>query len=197
MRDLTGINAMAGDRKAMESQLMAVVKEAKAQGNPRIAANAYSQLAASSANAGNAKAAHDYLALAYATDTAKSSTIGFYAAMAHGMLKHWGPAMEAIVAAKAAPDYLPAAARVAAAEAFLETSQGRPTKAIEPIVGADLTDPVVAGRLAEAYLAAGRADDAAKLQQKIIDNRAIVLADFGGANARARARASQRVAKKK
>ena len=136
-------------------------------------------------------------ALAYAADTAKSSTIGYYAAMAHGMLKHWGPATEAILAAKAAPDYLPAAARVSAAEAFLATSQGRHAYAIELLAGADHTDPIVAGRLAEAYLAAGRADEAANLLQKINDNRRIVLADFGGTNARARAQASTTVAKKK
>ena len=197
MRDIVGIHGMAGDRKSMEAQLIAVAKEAKAQGNTRVAANAYSQIAASSANAGNAKAAHDYLALAYATDTAKSVTVGYYAAMAHAMLKHWAPAMEALAAAKSAPDATQSAARISAAEAYLATSQGKPADAIALLASADLTDPVVAGRLAEAYLAAGRVDEAAKLQRQIVDDKALVLADFGGTNARARARAATTVAKKK
>lgn len=197
MRDIVGIYGMAGDRKSMEAQLIAVANEAKSQGNTRVAANAYSQLAASSANGGKAKVAHDYLALAYATDTAKSATVGYYATMTHGMLKHWAPAMEALAAAKAAPDARQFAARISAAEAYLATSQGKPADAIALLASADLTDPIVAGRLAEAYLAAGRVDEAAKLQRQIVDDKALVLADFGGTNARARARAATTKAKKK
>jgi len=197
MRDIVGLHALKGDRKAMQAQLTAVANEAKAQGNRRVTAVSYSQLAASSANAGDAKAAHAYLDMAYAADTTKSATVAYYAAMTHGMLKHWAPAAQAIAAAKTAPDIAFQNARVAAAEAYLVTAQGKAADGIALLASADLTDPLVAQRLAEAYAAAGRTADAEKLNQRILNDYALNLADYAGTNARARARATTMVAKKK
>ena len=188
MRDIAGIYALQGDRKSNEAQLTSVVNEAKAQGNARVAAIGYAQLAASAGARGDVKAAHEYLGLAHSTYAGKTAPIGFYAAMAHGHLKHWGPAAAAIEEAKAAPDAAPFAARIAAAQAFLATAQGKPADAIALLSSADLTDPVVESRLAEAYAASGKAADAAKLQQQIMSDYALTLLDWPAANARYRAR---------
>lgn len=188
MRDIAGTYALARDQKATTAQLEAVAKEAKAQGNSRIEAIAYSQLATTAAAQGNDKAAHQYIAMANAAASAVPVNVYFFAAMAHGLLKHWGPAAAAIAAAKAAPDYAGFKDRIAAAESFLATSQGKSADGIALLSAADYTDPLVAGRLAEAYAAAGRTADAMKLQQQISNDYALNLVDFGAANARWRAR---------
>lgn len=188
MRDIVGIDALAGDRKAMQAQLMSVANEAKTQGDARIAAIAYSQLAASYAKAGDAKSAHSYIDMAHATYPTGSAPASFFTAMAHGQLKHWDPARAAIAEAKTASDAAGFAGRIAAAEAYLAVSQGRAGDAIALLASADLTDPVVASGLAEAYTAAGRPADAAKLNQQIINGYALNLVDFPAADARYRAR---------
>jgi hypothetical protein len=190
MRDIGGTYAMANDRKGVQTQLTAIANEAKAQGDARTAAIAYSQLAATAANNGDAKAAHGYLDMARSTYAQPSAPIAYYAAMTHGLLKHWDPAKAAIAAAKAAPDATPLANRIAAAEAYLATAQGKPADGVALLTSADLTDPLVAGRLAEAYVAAGRAADASKLQQQITSNYVLNLSDWPAVNARARAQAA-------
>jgi len=197
MRDIAGIYALQGDRKSNEGQLSAVVTEAKAQGNTRLAAIVYAQLAASAGARGDAKASHAYLDLANSTFSGKAAPIGFFAAMAHGQLKHWAPAAAAIEAAKAAPDAAAFAGRIAAAQAFLVTAQGKPADAIALLSSADLTDPVVEGRLAEAYAASGRPADASKLQQQIMSDYALTLVDWAAANARYRARIATKGMSKK
>ncbi|MEO8578479.1 MAG: hypothetical protein ABI556_17335 [Gemmatimonadales bacterium] len=197
MRDIAGLFALAGDTKAMQAQLTVVANEAKAAGNNRIAAVMYGQLAASSANMGDGKAAHAYLDMARSMNyTDPDAQISYFTTMTHAMLKHWEPANAALAAAKAAPE-LGFKQRVMAAEAYLATAQGKPADAVALLASADQTDMVVAGRLAEAYAALGRTEDAAKMQQQILDSRTLVLADFGATNARARARKSIKVAQKK
>jgi Tfp pilus assembly protein PilF len=197
MRDVAGIYALARDNKSLARQLDLIAKEATAQGNSRVAAIAYSQLAANSAAQGNDKAAHAYIAMANAAMPAMPAFGYFFAAMAHGQLKHWGPAAAAITAAKSAREYAATKDRIAAAEAFLATSQGKPADGIALLSSADLTDLLVAGRLAEAYAAAGRTADAMKLQQQIANDYALNLIDFPAANARARARVYLASTKKK
>ncbi len=188
MRDLAGIDALTGNGKTAVPQLLAIASQAKADGNLRAAAVTYAQIAAVSATAGDAKAAHSYLDMARATFAEPSAPVNYYAAVAHGWLKHWEPANAAIAAAKAAPDFANLGGRLAGAEAFLATSQGKPADAIALLSGADLTDPVIERRLADAYAASGRAADAMKLQQQIGNDYALNLVDWPAANARYRAR---------
>ena len=135
--------------------------------------------------------------MARATYTEPSATLNYYAAMSHGLLKHWEPAHAAIAAAKAAPDFANLGGRLAGAEAFLATAQGKPAEAIALLTSGDLTDPLIAGRLAEAYAASGRTADAMKLQQQVSSNYALNLADWPAANARYRAHVALMPATKK
>ncbi|HZK79021.1 MAG TPA: hypothetical protein VFC35_08935, partial [Gemmatimonadaceae bacterium] len=187
MRDLAGTYALVNDRKGGVAVLEKVGQEAKAQNDGRTAAIAMSQIAASYANMGDAKSAHAYLDMAHADHPELDAAVSFFAAMTHGLLKHWGPSTAAIAAAKAAPDAAPNAERIAAAEAFLATAQGKPADAIALLAKADLTDPLVAGRLAEAYAASGNAADAMRLQQQIANDYALNLLDWPAVSARARA----------
>ncbi|MEO7319735.1 MAG: tetratricopeptide repeat protein [Chthoniobacteraceae bacterium] len=188
MRDIAGIYTIAGDSKSTVTQLLAVASEAKAQGNLRAAAVSYSQIAATAGVAGDAKAAHSYLDMAHATYADPSAVVNYYAAMAHGRLKHWEPAIAAIAAARTAPDLANLGGRLAGAESFLAASQGKAADAVSLLSAADPTDPVIALRLAEAYAASGRAADATRLQQQISNDNALDLADWPGANSRFRAR---------
>ena len=198
MRDIAGIYAIQGDRKGMEAQLLAVANGAKAQNDNYAAALMYSMLAASSANGGDAKSAHDYIDLARKTSPGADMRISYYAAMAHGMLKHWAPASEALARAKVAPDPSTAfSPRLAAAEAYLLWAQGKSAEAEALLAKADLTDVLMAGRLADVYAAAGKNAEADKLYQQIASNNALNLYDFPAVNARYRAKQARSAASKK
>ena len=188
MRDLAGVYAVANNRPKGLAALAAAVNAAKAEGNNQLAALMLAQEAASYAAGGDAKSAHAYLDMARATYPEPAAGVSFFAAMAHGRLKHWAPATAAIAAAKAAPDAALLGDRILAAEAFLATGQGKPADAIALLSKADVTDALVAGRLAEAYAATGNTAEATKLQQQISNDYALNLANWAGANARARSR---------
>lgn len=188
MRQLVGIYALARDQKGVIAGLAAAANEAKAQNNARATAIIYSQMATSYAAEGNDKSAHQYIAMANAAMSEMPAPGYYYAAMAHSLLKHWGPAGAAIAAAKSAPEAAGNADRIAAAEAVMLTSQGKAADALALLGSADLTDPLVAGRLAEAHAALGHTAEATKLQQAIMSDYALSLLDFPATNARARAR---------
>ena len=67
------------------------------------------------------------------------------------------------------------------------TQRGHPKDAVALLAKADLTDLLVAGRLAEAYDANGNKAEALKIQTGIANNRALNLNDWAASNARARA----------
>jgi hypothetical protein len=116
--------------------------------------------------------------------------VNYYATMAHGLMKHWGPANQELSAlkAKAAGDPTVSADMVAAADAFLATQQGHPADALKILSAADTTNFLVMNRTAEAHAALGHPAEAARWNNKINSNYQLNLADFTSVNARRRAR---------
>ena len=191
MRQIAGTYALQGNAPdAFAKQLEAVAAEAKAQHNPRAVAIATVQQATVYANAGNASAAHQAIGAAKAPSVDVPWQVSYYAAMAHGLLKHWVPANQELVAlrAKAAGDSTVSSDMLAAAEAFLDTQQGRPADALRALSTADSTNFLVMNRLAEAHAALGHTAEAARWNNKINSNYQLSLSDFTSVNSRRRAK---------
>jgi tetratricopeptide (TPR) repeat protein len=188
MRQIAGTYALQGAPDALLKQLDAIVAEAKVQNNPQIVATTYAQIAATRANAGNTAGAHQALTMAQAA----SPDVYYYGAMTHAMLKHWSPAGQQLGAlkARAATDPSVAKDRIAAAEGFQLTQQGRPADALKILMAADTTNLLVMNRIAEAHAALGHSAEAAAWNNRITTNYALNLADFPAVNARRRARAA-------
>jgi tetratricopeptide (TPR) repeat protein len=191
MRQIAGTYALQGNAPdAFVKQLEAVAAEAKAQHNPRAVAIATVQQATVYANAGNASAAHQAIGAAKAPSVDVPWQVSYYAAIAHGLLKHWVPANQELVAlrAKAAGDSTVSSDMLAAAEAFLDTQQGRPADALRALSTADSTNFLVMSRLAEAHAALGHTAEAARWNNKINSNYQLSLSDFTSVNSRRRAK---------
>lgn len=191
MRQIAGTYALQGTAPdALTKQLEAVANEARAQQNLRTAAIATAQKATVYANAGNASAAHQAVGAAKAVNVDVPWQVNYYAAMSHGLMKHWVPANQELVAlkAKAAGDPTVASDMVAAAEAHLATQQGHPADALKILSTADTTSFLVMNRIAEAHAALGHTAEATAWNNKINNNYQLNLADFTSVNARRRAR---------
>jgi len=192
MRQIAGTYALQGSAAALATQLDAIAAEAKAQHNPQVAAIAYAQLAAVQANAGNASAAHQSLAMAKAASADVPWAVYYYGAMSHAMLKHASPAAQELASLKARADADASVSNnmVAAAEAFQLTQQGKggAADALRILMAADTTNPLVMNRIAEAHAALGHTAEAAAWNNKVISNYALNLADFTLVNSRRRAR---------
>jgi tetratricopeptide (TPR) repeat protein len=191
MRQIAGTYALQGNApEALTKQLEAVANEARAQQNSRTAAIATAQQATVYANAGNASAAHQAIGAAKAVNVDVPWQVNYYAAMSHGLMKHWMPANQELAAlkAKAAGDPTVASDMVAAAEAYLATEQGHPAEALKILSTADTTSFLVMNRIAEAHAALGHTAEATAWNNKINSNYQLNLADFTSVNARRRAR---------
>lgn len=190
MRQIAGTYALEGKSADVAKQLDAVAAEAKAQQNPRATAIAIAQGATASANAGSASAAHQAIGAAKAVNPDVPWQVNYYATMAHGLLKHWGPANQELAAlkAKAAGDSTVSADLTAAAEGYLATSQGRPADALKILGAADTTNFLIMNRIAEAHVALGHPAEATAWNNKVNTNYQLNLADFTSVNARRRAR---------
>ncbi len=190
MRQIAGTYALEGKSADVSKQLEAAAAEAKVQQNPRATAIAIAQSATAYANAGNASAAHQAIGAAKAVNPDVPWQVNYYATMAHGLLKHWGPANQELAAlkAKAAGDSTVSVDLTAAAEGYLATNQGRPADALRILSAADTTNFLIMNRIAEAHAALGHAAEAAAWNNKINTNYQLNLADFTSVNARRRAR---------
>ena len=190
MRQIAGTYALEGKSADVVKQFDAVAAEAKAQQNQRAAAIAIAQGATASANAGNASAAHQAIGAAKAVNLDVPWQVNYYATMAHGLLKHWGPANQELAAlkAKAAGDSTVSADLTAAAEGYLATNQGRPADALKILGTADTTNFLIMNRIAEAHAALGHPAEATAWNNKINTNYQLNLGDFTSVNARRRAR---------
>jgi tetratricopeptide (TPR) repeat protein len=190
MRQIAGTYALEGKSAEVAKQLDAVAAEAKAQQNQRAAAIAIAQGATAYANAGNTSAAHQAIGAAKAVNVDVPWQVNYYATMAHGLLKHWGPANQELAAlkAKAAGDPAVSADLTAAAEGYLATNQGRPADALRILSAADTTNFLIMNRIAEAHAALGHPAEATAWNNRINTNNQLNLADFTSVNARRRAR---------
>ena len=192
MRQIVGTYALQGaPADVMTKVLEAALAEAKVQGDARSIALLYSQLATVQANAGNANAAHQSLALAKAASANVPWNVHYYGAMAHGLMKHWSPAGQELAAlkaqaaadAKSVPrDWL------AALEGYQLTQQGKPADALTILMAADTTNVLVMNRIAEAHAALGHTAEAAAWNNRVNANYALNLADFTNVNSRRRAK---------
>lgn len=194
MRQIAGTYALQGNAPgAFAKQLEAVANEARAQQNLRGAAIATAQQAVVYGNAGNANAAHQAIAAAKAVSSDVPWQVNYYAAVAHGLMKHWAPANQELAAlkAKAADDPTVSTDMIAAAEGFLATQQRRPADALRILNAADTTNFLVMNRIAEAHAALGHTAEAAAWSNRINSNYQLSLADFTSVNSRRRARAER------
>lgn len=194
MRQIAGTYVLQGNAPdAVAKQLEAVAAEAKAQQNQRAAAIAIAQEATVYGNIGNVSAAHQAIGTAKAINADVPWQVNFYAAMAHGLLKHWTPANQELAALKAkqAGDATVSDDMVAAAEGYLATQQGHPADALKILAAADTTSFVVMSRTAEAHAALGHTAEAARWNNKITSNYQLNLADFTAVNSRRRARSAK------
>ncbi|MEP6858935.1 MAG: tetratricopeptide repeat protein, partial [Gemmatimonadales bacterium] len=179
MRQIAGTYALQGNAPdAYAKQLEAVAAEAKAQQNQRASAIATAQSAAIYATAGNASAAHQAIGAAKAVNADVPWQVNYYAAMSHGLMKHWTPANQELAALKAkqAGDQAVSDDMVAAVDAFLATQQGRPAEALKMLTTADTTNFLVMSRMAEAHAALGHTAEAARWNKKITSNYQLNLA---------------------
>ncbi len=192
MRQIVGTYVLQGApaseiTKALES----AIAEAKAEGDSRTTATLYSQLATVQANAGNANAAHQTLAMAKAASANVPWNVHYYGAMAHGLMKHWSPASQELAALKAQaaadPGSVPGP-QLAALEGYQLTQQGKPADALKILMAADTTNVLVMNRIAEAHAALGHAAEAAAWNNRVNSDYALNLADFTNVNSRRRAK---------
>lgn len=191
MRQIAGTYAMqGGSADALVRQYVAIASEASAQQNFAIAAITNAQLATLHGDAGKAAEAHKALATAKAASPEVPWQVHYHGAVAHGLMKHWGPATEELNALKARRAANPAVpgAIVAAAEGYLMTQQGRPADALRILSAADTTNVLIMNRIAEAHAALGHRAEAAAWNAKISGNYELNLLDIPGAHARRRAR---------
>jgi len=191
LRQIAGTYALQGAPTDQTARaLEAAIAEAKSQGDARSTAILYSQLATVQANAGNVSAAHQSIAQASGGPDVPWN-VRYYAAMAHGLMKHWAPAGQQLAALKtqaAANAGSVPPAPLAALEAYLQTQQGKPADALTILMAADTTNALVMSRIAEAHAALGHTSEAAAWNNRINTNYAIALGDFTNVNSRRRAR---------
>ena len=186
-RQIAGTYAMQGAPAAdLVKALEAAAAEAKAAGDLNQAAIIYSHIAAVQGNAGNSAAAHQALTTAASLGGPVPWNVHYFGGMAHGLLKHSGPAQEELAKLKA--DSTAPKSRVAALEGYLLTQQGKPSDALTVLMASDTTDLLVMNRIAEAHAALGHADEAARWYARINSNYTVNLADFTNVNSRRRAR---------
>ncbi|MGZ3333391.1 MAG: tetratricopeptide repeat protein [Gemmatimonadaceae bacterium] len=192
MRQIVGTHALQGaSPDEMTKALEALLAEAKAQADVRTTAVVYSQLATAQANAGNANAAHQSIALAKAASPNIPWNVHYYAAMAHGIMEHWSPAEQELAALKAQAAADPSSVPkdwMAALEGFQLTEQGKPAGALPILMAADTTNVLVMNRIAEAHAALGHTAKAIAWNNKIKTNYALNLADFTNVYSRLRAK---------
>jgi tetratricopeptide (TPR) repeat protein len=191
MRQIIGIYVLrGGPADSITQQFDAAIAEAKSQRDKRTTAILYSQLATVQANAGNANAAHQSIALAKAASADVPWNVHFYGGMAHGLLRHWAPAGQELAALKAQAEEDPTVSKdfLAALEGYQLTQQGKPSDALPILMAADTTNILVMNRIAEAHAALGHAAEAAAWNGKINANYAVNLGDYTNVNSRRRAR---------
>ncbi|HET7613612.1 MAG TPA: tetratricopeptide repeat protein, partial [Gemmatimonadaceae bacterium] len=100
-RQIVGTYVLQGAPAAdITKALEAAIAEAKAQGNGPQTAMLYSELATVQARSGNVAAAHQTLATAQAANPSVPWNVRYFGAMAHGLMKHWGPAGQELSALK-------------------------------------------------------------------------------------------------
>jgi len=192
LRQIVGTYVVQGAPAAdITKALEAAIAEAKAEGDTRLTAVLYSQLATVQANAGNANAAHQSLAMAKAASANVPWNVHYFGGMAHGLMKHWGPAGQELAALKAQaaadPSSVPKA-QLAALEGYELTQQGKPADALAILMSADTTNVLVMSRIAEAHAALGHTAEAAAWNNRVNTNYALNLADFTNVNSRRRAK---------
>ena len=191
MRQIVGVYVLQGAPADVTKALEAAIAEAKAQGDARSTAVSYSQLATVQANAGNANAAHQSLALAKAASANVPWNVHYFGAMAHGLMKHWAPAGQELAALKAQAAADPSSVPkdwLSALEGYQLTQQGKPADALTILMAADTTNVLVMNRIAEAHAALGHPAEAAAWNNRVNANYALTLADFTNVNSRRRAK---------
>ncbi|HEU4748687.1 MAG TPA: tetratricopeptide repeat protein, partial [Gemmatimonadaceae bacterium] len=190
MRAIAGTYALQGADDAVARQYEAIAREATAQQNASLTALANAQLAAVYGAGGKAAESHRALAAAKAASPEVPWVVHYYGVVAHGQMKHWGPATEELNALKAkrAANLAVSPTLVAAAEGFLLTQQGRPAEALRVLSAADTTSALIMNRIAEAHAALGHAPVAADWNARIGRNYVLNLVDIPAAHARRRAR---------
>ncbi len=195
MRAIAGTYALQGSSDdALARQYEAIVREATSQQNVTLTAIANAQLAAFYGNAGKATESHRALAAAKAASPEMPWQVHYYGVIAHGLLKHWDPALaelNALKARRAADPGVPATL-IAVAEGFLMTQQGRPAEALKVLTVADTTSLLIMDRIAGAHAALGNRAEAAAWNARIAQNYALNLVDIPTAHARRRARLATR-----
>jgi tetratricopeptide (TPR) repeat protein len=193
MRQIAGTYVLqGGPPNALTKSLEDAIAQAKANGDAQSTAVFYSQLATVQANAGDANAAHQSLAMAKAASADAPWNVYYYGAMAHGLMKHWAPAGQELAALKAKaaadPNSVPKD-WLSALEGYQLTSQGRPADALVILTAADTANNVlVMNRIAEAHAALGHTSEAAAWNSRVNANYALNLADFTNVNSRRRAK---------
>jgi tetratricopeptide (TPR) repeat protein len=191
MRQIVGVYVLQGAPADVTKALEAALAEAKVQGDARSTAVLYAQLATVQANAGNANAAHQSVALAKAASANVPWNVHYYGAMAHGLMKHWAPAAQELAALKAQAAADPSSVPkdwLAALEGYQLTQQGKPADALTILMAADTTNVLVMNRIAEAHAALGHTAEAAAWNNRVNANYALNLADFTNVNSRRRAK---------
>ncbi|HYS68915.1 MAG TPA: tetratricopeptide repeat protein [Gemmatimonadaceae bacterium] len=191
MRQIIGTYVLQGAAAdVLTRQFDAAIAEAKAEKDTRTTAILYSQLATVQANAANAGAAHESIARAKAASADVPWHVHYYAAMAHGLMKHWSPAGQELAALKdqEAREQSVPGDFLAALAGYQLTQQGKPADALPILMAADTTNVLVMNRIAEAHAALGHTAEAAAWNARVNANYALNLGDFTNVNSRRRAR---------
>ena len=191
MRQIVGTYVLQGAPADVTKSLEAAIAEAKAQGDARMTAALYSQLATVQANAGNANAAHQTLATAKAASPNVPWNVHYFGAMAHGLMKHWAPAAQELADLKAQAAANPGTVppdRIPALEGYQLTQQGKPADALKVLMATDTTSVLIMNRIAEAHAALGHPAEAAAWNNRVNTNYALNLLDFTNVNSRRRAK---------
>jgi tetratricopeptide (TPR) repeat protein len=191
MREIAGTYALQGNQSAaLINQLDAIAAEARAQKDLGEAAIATAQKSPVYATDGNVAAAHKAIADAKAVKSPEPWQVNYFAAVAHTLMKHWGPANQelATLKQKASTDAFASRTRIPVAEGNLATVQGRPAEALKILMAGDTTDILVMNRIADAHAALGHPAEANAWYAKINSSYALNLWDFPSANARRRSR---------
>jgi len=126
--------------------------------------------------------------MAKAASSTEPWQVYYFGTMAHAFMKHWGPANEELNALKSMSSTDPTVrTRIAAAEGFMLTQQGKPADALKVLMAADTTNDLVINRIAEAHAALGHPAEAAAWDRRITSNYQLNLANFPEINSRRRA----------
>lgn len=191
MRQIAGTYALqSGQVDALIKQLESIAAAAKADDRNDMAAEAYGQIAATEATAGNADVARRYVGMAKAIASKDAWWPHFYASAAHSTLKEWDEATSELSALESMAASHPDMSRdlIAIAKGNMLTRQGKHADALHVLMTADTTNLVVINRIAEAHAALGHSADATMWNKRILDNYNLNLEDVRESNARRRAR---------